>query len=86
MFSHSHHKITQGNTTYFRLLVTNQGRARAQWVEAVVTKVVRGGKQVEPFLPSPLRWTHQGNSETVRDIQRNQPAYIDLVEFWGSKR
>ncbi len=73
--------VNQSGIDYYRMLLTNTGRGRARNVEAVVSKVATDDKARQNYLPSPLRWTHQPNPVTVRNIQKNQPVYLDLVEF-----
>jgi hypothetical protein len=82
VFDKKFHKITHahGQTTYFRLSVTNNGKGSAKGVEAVISNITKDGKTVE-ILPSPLEWTHH-TPRTTRDIQANQPAQLDFVRFW----
>lgn len=71
----------QSGISYYRLLITNNGHWRAKSVNAVVEEIKTDDTPKKNYLPSPLPWTHQRSPQTVRDIQRRQPVYLDLIEY-----
>lgn len=75
----------EGSRYVYRILIINKGLFAAHDVEAMVEGIIEDGIVRKGFLPLPLGWTHgqayPGHSSVIRNIHRNQSAFLDVCEF-----
>jgi hypothetical protein len=73
--------VSIGESWFFRLEVTNTGRAPARNVQVFLEKVVKGdGANVDRFSPMNLKWAHTG--EVTRPLLlRKIRVYCDFIHI-----